>query len=636
MVHAPCVIVDWLNMAPLPYPTLSFMHEVVAFCNNANIAVDDSGSEAVVGNPVDIALLTCFGARDTIAKRADAKVKYEQPFSSTTKTHLTVKLSGIVENAVTYTACVKGAPEVLLKMSTHYFDQEGKSRLIDEAFISAYHSTYSMFASSGGRVIGFCSCPFVAEDGAFDQVSGLDVSAVKNLPVPSTGYTFIGLVAMQDPPRERVADAIVACQQAGIKVFMITGDHPLTAKAIAQQVGILPGRPVVRPAGYQRVSSALSIVEEKVPLARTSSYDSQTIFHGERVPLLTNADWDLIFQQSGVVFARTTPEHKLLIVQQARMRNFVVAVTGDGVNDSPALKAANVGIAMGQCGTSVAREAADIILTNDDFSSIVDGIREGRVLFDNLKKTIAYTLTHLWAEILPVLLTISLSFPPGLSSLLILSVDLGTELVPAISLAYEGPEADVMAHKARNIETDRLVSKQLMGYAYLQAGCLEALVCVLAWLNVFTSHNVPLSALPFSFEENWKQGAPPIVGTDGRLIFDEEQIDLLHLSQSVWFVTLVSSQVWHIWFCKTRRISLLSHSILGNVVTNLGVLIELAVVCLIVYVPSLNDVFSTRPVPGKYWLWSFMSLGLLGVVTEARKWIIRTFPSTATARLLAW
>jgi ATPase, P-type (transporting), HAD superfamily, subfamily IC len=193
----------------------------------------------------------------------------------------------------------------------------------------------------------------------------------------------------------------------------------------------------------------------------------------------------LFGKKKELVFARTTPQHKVMIVEHFQKRGEVVAVTGDGVNDSIALKRADIGVAMGLRGSDVAKEASKIVLLDDNFASIVNGIEHGRVLFDNLKKTIAYTVSHSVPNLVPIVMTLTAGVPLGLAPLLVVTVDLGTELAPAISLAYEKAEADVMARPPRNSKRDRLVSASLLTYSYLQIGLIEAICSVCAYFAVF-------------------------------------------------------------------------------------------------------------------------------------------------------
>lgn len=264
---------------------------------------------------------------------------------------------------------------------------------------------------------------------------------------------------MIDPPKVGVKEAIAKCKTAGIKVIMVTGDHCLTAKAIAMQVGILTeGEPV-----------SMDVPKETDPPTRG------IVIQGHRISSFSEEDWNRVLSHKEIVFARTSPQQKLVIVEQNQRLGQCVAVTGDGVNDAPALKKADIGISMGISGSDVSKEAADLVLLDDNFASLVNGVEEGRLIFDNLKKSIAYTLSSNIPEIAPFLAFVALRIPLALTTILILCIDLGTDLLPAISLAYEPPEKDIMCIKPRNRKTTRLVGARLISFSYLQIGIIQAL-----------------------------------------------------------------------------------------------------------------------------------------------------------------
>merc|ERR1712226_608476 len=204
-----------------------------------------------------------------------------------------------------------------------------------------------------------------------------------------------------------------------------------------------------------------------------------------------------------VVFARTTPSQKLLIVDACQRLGHDVAVTGDGVNDSPAIKKADIGVAMG-CGSEVAQNAGDMILLDDNFSSIVNGVEEGRLIFDNLKKSIAYTLSSNIPEIAPFLCFITIQIPLPLGTVLILFVDLGTDMIPAISMAWENAESDIMRRPPRDSEKDHLVTKKLIFFAYLQIGVIQALAGFFTYIVVLGDYGFPAHILPGAGAlDNW-------------------------------------------------------------------------------------------------------------------------------------
>ncbi len=307
-------------------------------------------------------------------------------------------------------------------------------------------------------------------------------------PKSKPGLVFLGLMALIDPPREAVPNAVGRCKMAGIKVIMVTGDHPITAQAIAYKVGILwsktRGEIEASNKRYNLEPGDLNFEDPENALAIVvPGWDISADMPQEQ--------WDAILEHPQIVFARTSPQQKLIIVENNQRMGHIVAVTGDGVNDAPALKKADIGIAMGIMGSSVSKQAADMILLDDNFASIVAGVEEGRLIFDNLKKSIAYTLTSNIPEIMPFLSFILFNIPLPLSTVLILGIDLGTDMCPAISMSYEEPEADIMHRPPRNAAVDRLVTRKLICFAYLQIGIMQACAGFFAWMVVLNDYGYP-------------------------------------------------------------------------------------------------------------------------------------------------
>merc|ERR1711887_266157 len=267
---------------------------------------------------------------------------------------------------------------------------------------------------------------------------------------PVDGLRFVGLMSMIDPPRAAVPDAVLKCRSAGIKVIMVTGDHPITAKAIARSVGIISE-------GTETVEDIAARTGRDVEEVNPRDARAAVVHGGEIKEMNEDQIDEILINHTEIVFARTSPQQKLIIVEGCQRMGAIVAVTGDGVNDSPALKKADIGIAMGIAGSDVSKQAADMILLDDNFATIVTGVEEGRLIFDNLKKSIVYTLTSNIPEILPFLCWVILRIPLPLSTLAILAVDLCTDMVPAISLAYENPENDIMKRPPRQ-KSDRLIN----------------------------------------------------------------------------------------------------------------------------------------------------------------------------------
>nr|XP_060622561.1 sodium/potassium-transporting ATPase subunit alpha-3-like [Anolis sagrei ordinatus] len=322
-----------------------------------------------------------------------------------------------------YLLVMKGAPERILDRCSTILLQ-GKEQPLDEELKEAFQNAYLELGGLGERVLGFCH--FFMPEEQYPKGFAFDCDDVNFC---TDNLCFVGLMSMIDPPRAAVPDAVGKCRSAGIKVIMVTGDHPITAKAIAKGVGIISeGNETV-----EDIAARLNI-----PVSQVNPRDAKAcVIHGTDLKDMTTEQIDeILHNHTEIVFARTSPQQKLIIVEGCQRQGAIVAVTGDGVNDSPALKKADIGVAMGIAGSDVSKQAADMILLDDNFASIVTGVEEGRLIFDNLKKSIAYTLTSNIPEITPFLLFIMANIPLPLGTITILCIDLGTDMVPAISLAY--------------------------------------------------------------------------------------------------------------------------------------------------------------------------------------------------------
>jgi sodium/potassium-transporting ATPase subunit alpha len=356
---------------------------------------------------------------------------------------------------------MKGAPERILDRCSSILIN-GEDLPLDDARKEAFNNAYMELGGLGERVLGFCDFALPASKFPLGfPFNNEDVN------FPLENLRFIGLMSMIDPPRAAVPDAVAKCRSAGIKVIMVTGDHPITAKAIAKSVGIISE-------GNKTVEDIAE--EQGIPLDKVNPRDAKAaVVHGSELKDIADSQLDeILMYHTEIVFARTSPQQKLIIVEGCQRMGAIVAVTGDGVNDSPALKKADIGVAMGIAGSDVSKQAADMILLDDNFASIVTGVEEGRLIFDNLKKSIAYTLTSNIPEISPFLFFILADVPLPLGTVTILCIDLGTDMVPAISMAYEGPESDIMKRQPRNPFTDKLVNERLISMAYGQIGMIQA------------------------------------------------------------------------------------------------------------------------------------------------------------------
>merc|ERR1712156_617956 len=343
--------------------------------------------------------------------RAANKKVCEIPFNSANKFQVSIHESSD-PNDKGYVMMMKGAPErILERCSTISID--GKDLPLTQQWKDNFETAYMELGGLGERVLGFCD--FALPRG--DYPTGYPFNQ-DDVNFPIEGLRFVGLMSMIDPPRAAVPDAVTKCRSAGIKVIMVTGDHPITAKAIAKSVGII---------------SADNMTVEDVAAAKNKDVNQLTkeeqreahaaVVHGGELKDITDAQLDeILMYHSEIVFARTSPQQKLIIVEGCQRMGAIVAVTGDGVNDSPALKKADIGVAMGIAGSDVSKQAADMILLDDNFASIVTGVEGGRLIFDNLKNSIAYTLTSNIPEISPFLLFILADVPLPLGTVTILCI----------------------------------------------------------------------------------------------------------------------------------------------------------------------------------------------------------------------
>jgi Ca2+-transporting ATPase len=379
--------------------------------------------------------------------------------------------------------------------------------------------------------------------------------------------TFLGLMAMHDPPRPEVAQAVQACRQAGIRMIMVTGDYGLTAESLARRVGML-------------------------------TTPNPLIVTGGEVEAMDEQALKALLDQE-VIFARMAPEHKLRLVAALQARGEVIAVTGDGVNDAPALRRADVGVAMGLTGTDVAKEAADLILVSDHFADIVSAIEEGRAVYDNLRKFMTYIFSSNVPEILPFLLTALFNLPLALTVRQILAIDLGTDMLPALGLGMEKPEPHVMKLPPRR-KDQPLLDRSLFGRAFLWLGLIEA---ALAFSGFALIYGLPgMAAL-------WSRWLPGLAA----LPLAQRYI----LAVTAYHAGVVMAQVGNAFASRTEVNRGRSLGWLSNRYLLAGVLVEIALILALIYQPALARLFQHAPLPPAVWLW----LGLYAPALYTLDWI---------------
>jgi len=482
----------------------------------------------VKGDPTEGALVVAAAKAGLTKADLDAHYPrgHEIPFTSETK-----RMTTLHEGPAGPVAYSKGAPEILLETCNRHVTAEGE-RPLDEASREAIRQAAQQMASDALRVLG------IAEK-AGAQPSDAERDMV-----------FLGLVGMIDPPRPEAKPAIETCKLAGIRTVMITGDHPLTARAVAKELGMLQGGKVVT--GPELSSMADEEFEREV--------------------------------ENIEVYARVSPAHKLMVVTALQKLGHVVAMTGDGVNDAPALKKADIGIAMGITGTDVTKEAAAMTLTDDNFASIVAAVEEGRAIFGNIKKYLMYLLSSNIGEICVMAGATVLGLPLPLSAVQILYVNLATDGLPALALAVDPPEPDLMQRPPRNrkkgIFTRPVVTLMVVG------GLWSALVN----LGIFT----------------WA------LRSDRSL---EE-------AMTITFVSLVMIQFFKAYNFRSDRHSVLRKPF-ANKWLNAAILWELALLGLILYVPFLKKPFGNFSLSAVDWV-AILGVALtISPVLEIAKWFVR-------------
>ncbi|XP_043848067.1 sodium/potassium-transporting ATPase subunit alpha-3 isoform X2 [Dromiciops gliroides] len=567
----------------------------------------------VAGDASESALLKCIELSSGSVKlmRERNKKVAEIPFNSTNKYQLSIHETED-PNDNRYLLVMKGAPERILDRCSTILLQ-GKEQTLDDELKEAFQNAYLELGGLGERVLGFCH--YYLPEEQFPKGFAFDCDDVN---FTTDNLCFVGLMSMIDPPRAAVPDAVGKCRSAGIKVIMVTGDHPITAKAIAKGVGIISeGNETV-----EDIAARLNI-----PVSQVNPRDAKAcVIHGTDLKDFSSEQIDEILQNhTEIVFARTSPQQKLIIVEGCQRQGAIVAVTGDGVNDSPALKKADIGVAMGIAGSDVSKQAADMILLDDNFASIVTGVEEGRLIFDNLKKSIAYTLTSNIPEITPFLLFIMANIPLPLGTITILCIDLGTDMVPAISLAYEAAESDIMKRQPRNPRTDKLVNERLISMAYGQIGMIQALGGFFAYFVILAENGFLPSNL-VGIRLNWDdRTVNDLEDSYGQQWTYEQRKSVEFTCHTAFFVSIVVVQWADLIICKTRRNSVFQQG-MKNKILIFGLFEETALAAFLSYCPGMDVALRMYPLKPSWWFCAFPYSFLIFVYDEIRKLILRRNP----------
>ena len=531
--------------------------DALRHCHNSRRVRRSDGQVSFSGDPTEAALLE-FALEHESGDRAPLRRMGELSFDADRK-----RMSTLHWSEGRLVAFTKGAPESLLQRCATLQVEGQIIPMTDQERASILHQSRS-FAEEAYRVLA------VATRDVADQPDRIEPDTIE------TDLTFLGLVALMDPPHREVPDAIAKCRRAGVRVVMITGDHPLTALAIARKIGLLTDT--------ESLATSSSVIEG-------TKLEHMTDDRLRQCFASTRSD------QASPIFARMAPRHKMRVVSALKDMGEIVAVTGDGVNDAPALKTANIGIAMGIAGTDVVKETADMILLDDNFSTIVNAIEEGRTVYDNIRKFTTYILASNVPEIMPFLGYGFLGMPLALTIPQVLAVDLGTDMVPALGLGTEPPDPDVMNRPPRP-KTERLLRPALLIRAYLFLGLMEALIAMSGFFLYLKT-------------QGWTWSTPL-----------EWSSPLYKEATTVTFAAIVMAQVANVFVCRSERSSIFALSPPSSLLY-VGVIVELVILQMLVYTPIGHTFFGTSPLAA----WIFFPLlgGALALLAleEGRKAFVR-------------
>lgn len=506
------------------------LYSMASLCNNVEIGLENK----LIGEPTEIALME-IAIKNGVYKNKEEQVLprvNEIPFDSKRKMMTTIH-----RNKTGYKIITKGAIDVLLERCTYYYENGEKQPLTDNKKREILRENMSM-AKDALRVLAIC----YKDSETYVDINSTNIE--KNL-------IFLGMVGMIDPPREETYDAVMKCKKAGIKPVMITGDHIETAKAIGKKIGIL------RKDGLAITGAELDNISEKELCENIYKYD---------------------------IFARVSPEHKVRIVKAFKKRGNIVAMTGDGVNDAPALKTADIGCAMGITGTDVAKGASDIILADDNFSTIVEAVKEGRAIYENIKKSVHFLLSSNIGEIITILISLLIGFKSPLVAIQLLWVNLVTDSLPAIALGIDPPDTALMDGRVKKSKTgiftkDRWVRISIEG---MMIGSLALLSYAI-----------------------------------GTVVFGKEII-----GSTMAFATLSISQLVHAFNLKTEK-SIFSINLFNNPYLIGSLIIGIFLQVAVIMVPTLSNIFKVVPLNSIQWLVVIVLCIMPIVIVEIEKLLTR-------------
>jgi len=548
-----------LDSAPA---TENVLMKIAYLCNDAKF-IDGRYR----GDPTEIALLKSAG--ELIGEVRSERV-YELPFDSERKRMTTVHRMQDAgckiqdeKNHASLICFTKGAMENVLPLCMSVL-MNGEKVPLDTALKAEVTARCHSLMDSGLRVLAFAYKEIEDAPSLIPLPRGGKVREGVRPDEIESNMVLVGLVGLEDPPRPEVSGALQKCHDAGIKVIMITGDAGRTALAVAREIGLAKGDPAV--------------------------------IEGSEFSKMSDGELRERLSEKEVIFARMTPKHKMRVVSVLKEEGERVAVTGDGVNDAPALKKADIGIAMGIAGTDVAKEAADMILLDDNFATIVNAVEEGRTVYENIRKFISYILTSNIPELAPYIAYVLLRIPLPLTIMQILAVDLGTDMLPALALGAEKPTAEIMKQPPRDPK-ERLLNIRLLARAFLFLGSIEAAAGLFGFF--------------FVLEGGGWQWGEALADTS----------PLYMQATTACLTAIIITQVANVFACRSSRESVFSIGFFSNRLIFAGIAFEIILQLFIVYHPWGNAVFSTAPLSLHVWLVLIPFAILLFGSEEVRKFI---------------
>lgn len=532
---------------PHQYPELEMLFRIGVLCNDSSL-VQKEGIYQIVGDPTEGAMIVAarkFNAQDGFFSAQREKIA-EMPFSSERMRMDVVFQDKKTQDVLAY---VKGSPDVLLQACSHKM-MDGKVSLFSEAEKNEVKKTYDQMSQEALRMLAF----------AYKDVSS--VNKEKYLEECETGLVWVGMMGMIDPPRADVGVAIRECHASGIKVIMITGDYEITAEAIAKNANL------IGESGYE-------------------------VINGKKLNTLNDAQLFAKIKAKDIVFARIAPEQKLRIATVLKNNGAVIAMTGDGVNDAPALKKADIGIAMGLIGTDVSKEASDMILLDDNFASIIRAIKEGRTIYQNLKKFVHYVFTSNASEFFTVIIGVLLQIPAPIVAVQILAIDLGTDILPSFSLSLEPSEPDVMQKKPFSSKEKILNSKGV--WRIIRIGMIMAIGAVIAFIL------------------SMKRG-----GWDFGNKFDPTSV-LYIRSTSAAYAVLSMTQMANLLQSRSEKLSVFAIGFFKNIYALGAIVISVAILLTFMYVPFFAYYLHMTPIAWQDWIAVIATTLAVFVFEEGRK-----------------